>query len=49
MLDEEELVEVAGLHSEATKETKEFHQQWNIPLEHAFLDQIFSPVRLRYE
>ena len=43
MLDEEEFMEVAGLYSEAMKATKEF------PLERAPIDQIFSPVRLRYE
>ena len=49
MLDEEEFKEVAGLYSEAMKATKEFRQQWNIPLERAPIDQLFSPVRLRYE
>ena len=48
MLDEEEFVEVAALRSEAMKSTKEFRQQWNIPLEE-FLYQIFSPLHLRYE
>jgi hypothetical protein len=49
MLDEEEFVQIADLYSEATKATKEFRQRWNIPLEHASVDQLFSPVRLRYE
>ncbi len=49
MLDEEEFAQVAGLYSEATKATKEFRQRWDIQLEHASVDQLFSPVRLRYE
>jgi hypothetical protein len=46
MLDEEEFAQIAGLYSEATKE---YRQRRNIPLEHASVDQLFSPLRLRYE
>ena len=49
MLDEAEFAEVAALYSESMKATKQFREQWNIPLEHASIDQRFSPVRLRYE
>jgi hypothetical protein len=49
ILDEEEFAQIAGLYSEATKATKKYRQRWNIPLEHASLDQLFSSLRLRYE
>ena len=49
MLDEGEFAQIAVLYSEAFKATKEFRQRWNIPMEHASLEQRFAPVRLRYE
>jgi hypothetical protein len=49
MLDETEYAEVASLYSGAMKGTKEFRQQWDIPLEDASIEQRFAPVRLRYE
>ena len=49
MLDEAEYVEVASLYSGAMKGTKDFRQQWGIPLENASIEQRFAPVRLRYE
>lgn len=49
MLDEAEFAQVAALYSEAGEATKEYRQRWNIPLEHASIEQRFAPVRLRYE
>jgi hypothetical protein len=49
MLDEDEFASVARLYSEAFKATKEFRQQWGIPLEQASIEDRFRPVRLRYE
>jgi hypothetical protein len=49
MLDEAEYAEVASLYSGAMKGTKDFRQQWGIPLENASIEQRFAPVRLRYE
>src|SRR5450631_4228629 len=49
MLDENEFASVAQLYKEAFQATKEFREQWGIPLEHASIDDRFRPVRLRYE
>ncbi len=49
MLEEDEFAQVASLYSEAMKATKEFRQRWSIPLQRAFVEQRFAPVRLRYE
>jgi hypothetical protein len=49
MLDETEYGEIASLYSGAMKGTKEFRQQWDIPLENAPIEQRFAPVRVRYE
>ena len=49
MLDEDEFASVAQLYRGAFKATKEFRQQWGIPLEQASIEDRFRPVRLRYE
>jgi hypothetical protein len=49
MLDENEFTSVAELYREAFRGTKEFRQQWGIPLQQASIDDRFKPVRLRYE
>jgi hypothetical protein len=49
MLNETEFREIASLYTAAMKGTKEFRQQWSIPLENASIEQRFAPVRLRYE
>ncbi len=49
MLDDDEYAEVFSLYGETMKSTKEFRQRWNIPLEHAPIEQLFQPVRTHYE
>ena len=49
MLDEDEFASVAQLYRGAFEATKEFRQQWGIPLEQASIEDHFRPVRLRYE
>jgi hypothetical protein len=49
MLDDNEYGEVFCLYGQAMKSTKEFRQRWNIPLEHASIEQRFQPVRTYYE
>jgi hypothetical protein len=49
MLDEDEFASVSLLYREAFGASKEFRQQWGIPLEQASIHDRFKPVRLRYE
>jgi hypothetical protein len=49
MLDEEEFSSVNQLFREGMEGTKEFRQRWNIPLEGIPVNELFRPVRMRYE
>jgi hypothetical protein len=49
MLDEVEYGEVSALYQEAIKATKEYRQRRNIPLKGVPIDELFRPVRTRYE
>lgn len=49
MLDEEEFASVEHLYSEGMKATKEFRKRWGMPLRGVPVDQLFLPVRMRYE
>jgi hypothetical protein len=49
MLDEREFAEVAGLYSEAMRGTKRFRLESGASLEHPHIDDLFKPVRDRYE
>jgi hypothetical protein len=49
MLDEGEFAAVSQLYREAFRASKEFRQQWGIPLEQASIHDRFKPIRLKYE
>lgn len=49
MLDEEEFADVANLYSEAIKGTKRFRLESGASLQHPNIDDLFKPVRDRYE
>lgn len=49
MLDEEEYARALELHRGGMRATKEFRQRWEIPLEHASMEQRFQPVLDFYE
>ena len=49
MLDEAEFASVRELYQAGFKATKDFRQQWGIPLEGASIEDRFRPVSLRYE
>jgi hypothetical protein len=49
MLDEDEFFSVQALYSGGIKATKEFRQKWGIALEGVPIDDLFRPVRTRYE
>ena len=49
MLDEEEYAEAFRLFSECMKSTKEFREQWGVPLENATISDRFRPIRQWYQ
>jgi len=49
MLNEDEFASVSRLYSECMVATKQFRQRWNVPLADAPMDELFRPVRLKYE
>lgn len=49
MLDEPEYAEAVRLYGECMKATKEFRQQWDVPLASAGTHERFRPVREWYE
>ena len=49
MLDEEEFASVARLYSEAMLATKEWRETHNLSLTRTPIEELFQPVRLRYE
>jgi len=49
MLDEAEYQEVAPLYSTAIRATKHYRERHSSPLSRTPLDDLFRPVRVRYE
>jgi hypothetical protein len=49
MLDEGEYAQVSQLYSEATRATKEYRQRCGTSLKDTPLDELYRPVRVRYE
>jgi hypothetical protein len=49
ILSEDEFASIGRLYVECMAATKEFCQRWNLPLADANTDQLFRPVRQRYE
>lgn len=49
MLDEQEFSQIRGLFSAAFKSTKEYRQQFEIPLSEMSLGERFAPVTVLYE
>ena len=49
MLDEDEFAEVAHLYSEAIRGTKRFRQESGADLKHPTIDDLYRPVREKYE
>ena len=49
MLDEDEFASVSALYGECMWATKEFRQAHGLPLKGVPIDELFAPVRRRYE
>lgn len=49
MLDENEWIEIDELFRSAFSATKEFRQNYNLPLENCSIDERFRPLRDKYE
>ena len=49
MLDDEEFAEVARLHHDAFRATKEFRERWGIPLKGVSIEERFQPMLDCYE
>jgi hypothetical protein len=49
MLDEEEFAEIKALNLDSIKSVKEIRQRTGIPLNDPSIDELFRPVRDRYE
>jgi plasmid stabilization system protein ParE len=49
MLDEEEFVEIARLYRQSTIAAKQYRERWAAALKDTPLDELYRPVRDRYE
>ena len=49
MLDEEEYAEILEVYRQCAIATKEFREQWKLPLHDTAVQERFGPLRRRYE